>query len=204
MAASKSTSKNAGTPAPVTKALPSVDDITAQVLVLRGQKVLLAQQLAILYGVETRALNQAVQRNLARFPSDFMFQLNADEAELSRSQIVILNNAPPAGREVLRSQDVTLKRGANIKYLPYAFTEQGIAMLSSVLKSERAIAVNIEIVRTFITLRGMLAEHKDLSRKLSSLERKYDENFRVVFEAIRELMSPKDPPKKRRIGFVQD
>lgn len=134
MAASKSPNKNVGTPASVTTALPSVDDITAQVLVLRGQKVLLAQQLAALYGVETRALNQAVQRNLARFPSDFMFQLNADEAELSRSQIVILNTASPLGHEALRSPDASLKRGANIKYLPYAFTEQGIAMLSSVYK----------------------------------------------------------------------
>jgi hypothetical protein len=186
------------------KPLPVAEMIAAQVLLLRGQRVLLAQQLSALYGVETRAINQAVKRNSARFPSDFMFQVDADEIDSLRSQFVILDEAGVAIDEASRSQFVILKRGSNIKYLPYAFTEQGVAMLSSVLSSERAIAVNIEIMRTFIKLRGMLSEHQDLRRKLLALERKYDDNFKIVFEAIRELMTPPSTPKKRRIGFIQD
>lgn len=183
---------------------PSPDAIGSQVLLLRGQRVLLAQQLASLYGVETRALNQAVKRNIERFPADFMFQVELEEIESLRSQFVILSESGVALDDVSRSQFVSLKQGSNIKYLPYAFTEQGIAMLSSVLKSERAIAVNIEIMRTFIKLRSILAEHHELKRKLASLESKYDGQFKIVFEAIRELMSPKDQPKKRRIGFIQE
>ncbi|TAG79786.1 MAG: ORF6N domain-containing protein [Betaproteobacteria bacterium] len=186
------------------KPLPGADAIAAQVLLLRGQRVLLAQQLAVLYGVETRAINQAVKRNSARFPSDFMFQVEMDEIDSLRSQFVILDEAGVPIDDVSRSQFVILKRGSNIKYLPYAFTEQGIAMLSSVLKSERAMSVNIEIMRTFIKLRSMLFEHQDLRRKLLALERKYDDNFKVVFEAICELMMPAPATKKRRIGFIRD
>ena len=127
---------------------------------------------AELYEVTTRALNQAVKRNIGRFPADFMFQLNYQEVRISRSQIV------------------TLKRGQNIKYLPHAFTEQGVAMLSSVLRSERAIQVNVEIMRTFVRLREMIASHKDLARRLSELEMKYDAQFKSVFDAIRQLMAP--------------
>jgi hypothetical protein len=185
------------------KPLPAAEMIAAQVLLLRGQRVLLAQQLSALYGVETRAINQAVKRNSARFPSDFMFQVDADEIDSLRSQFVILDEAGVAIDEASRSQFVILKRGSNIKYLPYAFTEQGVAMLSSVLSSERAIAVNIEIMRTFIKLRAMLSEHQDLRRKLMALERKYDDNFKVVFQAISELMTPPDAPKKHRIGFIR-
>ena len=144
---------------------------------------MLDKDLADLYGVETRVLNQAVKRNIKRFPDDFMFRLSRAEAEeLSRSQIVIL------------------KRGQNIKYLPYVFTENGVAMLSSILKSDRAIAVNIQIMRTFTKIRKMLASNAQLARKLKTLEKKYDEQFKVVFEAIRALMSPLEKTRKR-IGF---
>jgi len=160
--------------------------IESKILFIRGQKVMLDRDLAILYGVETRGLNQAVRRNEKRFPLDFMFQLSQEEAaELSRSQFVIL------------------KRGQNIKYLPYAFTENGVAMLSSVLNSERAISVNIQIMRTFTKIREMLATHKELRQKIEAMEKKYDAQFRIVFDAIKQLM---DPPlkAKKRIGFLRD
>lgn len=150
---------------------------------------MLDADLARLYGVEVRTLNQAVRRNAARFPGDFMFQLTWDETELSRSQIVILNEADGRGR--------------NIKYLPYAFTEQGVAMLSSVLKSERAVQVNVEIMRAFVRLRGLIGHNRELARRLDDLESRYDRQFKVVFDAIRELMTPPAPAPKRRIGFVQ-
>jgi len=166
-----------------------VERITRAIHLLRGQKVMLDADLAALYGVDVKALNQAVRRNGARFPADFMFQLERDEAEaISRS----------------RSQSVTLKRGQNIKYLPYAFTEQGVAMLSSVLRSERAVRVNIEIMRAFVHLRQLLSTHADLARKLEALESKYDAQFKVVFDAIRELMAPAESQPKRRIGFIPD
>jgi hypothetical protein len=145
---------------------------------------MLDTDLTDLYGVTTTALNQAVKRNSRRFPADFMFQLNYQEVRVSRSQTVIL------------------KRGQNIKYLPHAFTEQGVAMLSSVLRSERAIQVNVEIMRTFVRLREMIASHKDLARRLSELEMKYDAHFKSVFDAIRQLMAPREPA--RRIGFKRE
>jgi hypothetical protein len=161
-----------------------VEGIAQRIRFMRGKRVMLAYELAELYGVEPRALAQAVARNRERFPADFMFQLTWDEVARSRSQSVILN----AGR------------GTNLKYRPYAFTEHGVAMLSSVLRSERAIQVNIAIMRTFGRLRVLLADHKDLARKLSELEQRYDAQFKVVFDAIRELMEP--PPKSGRpIGF---
>jgi hypothetical protein len=176
--------------------------VKSQVVVLRGQRVLLAQQLAVLYGIETKVLNQAVARNRARFPVDFMFQLTWQEVDLLESQGAILNVENGAAS---RSQNVTLKRGRNVKYLPYAFTEQGVAMLSSVLRSPRAVAVNIEIMRTFVRLRGMLAEHEQLKEQLAALEKRYDKNFRVVFEAINELMQKPDssPYSENRIGFTR-
>ena len=158
--------------------------IEHSILLLRGQKVMLDRDLADLYGVATKVLNQAVTRNRKRFPVDFMFQLNKTEFEDWRSQIVISN---PSAKMSARRR-------------PYAFTEQGVAMLSSVLRSKRAIQVNIAIMRTFVTLRQMLATHKDLARKLALLERKYDRNFRVVFDAIRQLMTPPDQPR-REIGY---
>lgn len=162
-----------------------IERITRAILLIRGQKVMLDTDLAELYDVATKVLNQAVKRNWGRFPEDFMFQLTWEEAENSRSQIV------------------TLKPGENIKYRPYAFTEQGVAMLSSVLHSERAVRVNIEIMRAFVQLRQLLSSHADLARKLEALEEKYDAQFKVVFDAIRELMEPpKPPPGKQRIGFA--
>jgi hypothetical protein len=163
-----------------------IERITQAILLIRGQKVMLDEALATLYEVEVKALNQAVRRNADRFPSDFVFQLTAGEAAL------------------LRSQFVTLKTGSgrHRKYLPYAFTEQGVAMLSSVLRSKRAVRVNIEIMRAFVQLRQILSSHADLARKLAALEKKYDTQFKIVFDAIRELMAPPEPSRKRRIGFL--
>jgi ORF6N domain len=177
--------------------------IESQVLEIRGHRVLLAQQLALLYGVETKVLNQAVQRNSERFPKDFMFRLEREDLAVLRSQTVTLNAQVIDLKQVSSAVGLASARGENTKYMPYAFTEQGVAMLSSVLKSERAIAVNIEIMRTFVKLRGMLSEHVDMKRKLNALEKKYDDNFKVVFDAIHQLMTPPEPPKKRRIGFIQ-
>jgi len=144
---------------------------------------MLDRDLALLYGVETRALNQAVRRNIKRFPEDFMFQLTKEEMEIWKSQIVISN-----------------KERMGLRKRPYAFTENGVAMLSSVLNSERAITVNIQIMRTFTRLREMLATHKELARRLDELEKKYDAQFKVVFDALRQLMAVPEP-KKKRIGF---
>jgi hypothetical protein len=138
-----------------------------------------------LYGVPVKVLNQAVKRNSSRFPEEFMFQLIAEESDF------------------LRSQSVTLKvgRGHHRKYRPFAFTERGVAMLSSVLRSKRAVQVNVEIIRAFVRLRQMLASNAELARKLDTLEKKYDAQFKVVFDAIRQMMTPPEA-KKRKIGFL--
>jgi hypothetical protein len=169
-----------------------IESIQDKILVLRGQRVLLSIDLARLYGVETKVLIQAVKRNIRRFPSDFMFQLNSEETNMVQEHILRS-----------RSQFVTLKRGFNIKYRPFAFTEQGVAMLSSVLNSERAIEVNISIMRTFVRLREYLLMHKELAGKLKELEEKverHDENIIIVFEAIQKLMEEPEKPR-REIGF---
>ena len=158
--------------------------IEQTILAIRGHRVMLDTDLAKLYGVATKVLNQAVKRNRTRFPMDFMFQLTAEEATSSRSHIVTLKPS----------------RGQHRKYRPYVFTEQGVAMLSSVLHSERAVQVNIAIMRAFVRLREMISSNKALARRLTDLEKKYDGQFRVVFEAIRELMA-EPAPKSRRIGF---
>lgn len=158
------------------------------ILHVRGQRVLSDEALARLYGVTVSALNQAVKRNAERFPEDFMFQLDEEEAAHLRSQSVISSGE---GRHGGR------------RHLPYAFTEQGVAMLSSVLRSPRAVAVNIEIMRAFVRLRGMLQEHAELARKLTRLEKKYDAQFRVVFDAIRDLMQPA-LPTRGPVGFRKD
>jgi hypothetical protein len=157
---------------------------------VRGQKVMLASDLAALYGVQTKALIQAVKRNLERFPSDFAFQLTEQELRVLRSQIVTLDETSPG-------------RGKYAKYTPYAFTEQGVAMLSSVLKSKQAVRVNVEIMRAFVRLRDLVGHNREMTRRLNDLESKYDRQFKVVFDAIRELMTPSAPAPKRRIGFVQ-
>ena len=160
-----------------------IERIQNAILFIRGEKVLLDSDLADLYAVSTKVLNLAVKRNLARFPTDFMFQLTAKEAETLRFQ----------------SETSKTKHGGR-RYLPYVFTEQGVAMLSSVLKSERAVQVNIEIMRAFVNLRRLLSSQAELAHKLSELESKYDRQFRVVFDAIRELMTP-PPAKVKAIGF---
>lgn len=152
---------------------------------LRGRRVILSTHLAELYEVEPRALVQAVKRNPGRFPRDFMFQLDAAEFRILKSQIVISNWGGP-------------RRGR-----PYAFTEQGVAMLSSVLRSARAVRVNIEIMRAFVRLRRLLESHRDLARKLKELEAKYDRQFLAVFDAMRELMDPPPEPARERIGFLR-
>ncbi|MBL0142919.1 MAG: ORF6N domain-containing protein [Betaproteobacteria bacterium] len=165
------------------------ENVASLILFLRGEKVLLSEHLAALYAVPVKALNQAVKRNIERFPEDFMFQLTTGEAN------AILRS---------RSQSVTLKRGRNVKYLPYAFTEQGIAMLSSVLRSPNAAEVNIAIMRTFVQLRRLMDSNRDLARKIEAMERKYDEQFAAVFNAIRQLIADDRERKaqpKRRIGF---
>jgi hypothetical protein len=162
--------------------LVPIESIVSKIIFLRSEKVLLDQDLAELYGVETKQLKRAVRRNIDRFPPDFMFELTKEEYNS------------------LRYQFGTLKRGEHSKYLPMAFTEQGIAMLSSVLKSKSAIEVNIEIMRAFVELRKMVSSHADLERKLTALEKKYDKQFKIVFDAIRALMSPPEKPRKR-IGF---
>ena len=177
----------------------ALERIESQIFLMRGQKVMLSTHLAELYQVEARTLVQAVKRNIERFPEDFMFQLTSEETANLKSQSVILNEASSAAS---RSQSVILKRGQNIKYPPYAFSEQGVAMLSSVLRSQRAVLVNVEVMRTFVRLRQMLASNADLARKLATLEKKYDAQFKMVFDAIRELMTPSDPKKKRPIGFA--
>jgi hypothetical protein len=160
------------------------EDIPRRILTIRGHRVLLDADLAELYGVQTKVLNQTVRRNTDRFPEDFMFQLSRGEADS------------------LRSQNVTLKpeRGKYRKYLAYAFTEQGVAMLSGVLRSQRAVQVNIAIMRVFVRMRRLLVSHEELARKVDALERKHDAQFKVVFDAIRGLMEPPQIPR-RRIGF---
>ncbi|MGO9243659.1 MAG: ORF6N domain-containing protein [Verrucomicrobiia bacterium] len=175
-----------------------VERIEQKIFLLRGQKVMLSPHLAELYGVEPRVLIQAVKRNLERFPDDFMFQLVPQEVAFLRSQIVTLKNPGP---DRSRSQIVILKQGKNIKYPPYAFTEQGVAMLSSVLHSKRAIRVNVEIMRTFVRLRQLLASHADLAAKLEEMEKKYDAQFKIVFDAIRHLVSPPTATPRKQIGF---
>ena len=172
-------------PVPENSVVP-LERITESILWLRGQKVMLDADLAELYEVEIKTLNQAVKRNSGRFPPDFMFQLTTEEFESLRSQFVTLKTG----------------RGQHRKYLPYAFTEQGVAMLSSVLHSDRAIQVNIEIMRAFVRLRQLLTSNVELARKLAALESKYDAQFKMVFDAIRELMKPPEPGKKRPIGFA--
>jgi phage regulator Rha-like protein len=166
-------------------ALPILSEpVERNILLIRGHRVILDTDLAKLYGVPAKTINQAVRRNASRLPIDFMFQLTVEEATALRSQFVTLKTG----------------RGQHRKYRPYVFTEQGVAMLSSVLHSERAIQVNIAIMRAFVQLREMISSNKGLARRLNELEKKYDSQFRVVFEAIRELMAEPEP-KVKRIGF---
>jgi len=171
------------------------ENLAQLVSVIRGEKVMLDVDLAKLYGVSTKALNQAFRRNKQRFPSDFAFQLSKEEFDHLRSQIVISSPAI----DQLRSQIVTSSLHGGRRYRPYAFTEQGVAMLSSVLRSTRAVEVNIAIMRTFVQLRRLMDTNRDLARKVEALEKRYDLQFAEVF-AIKELIAPPAPPK-RQIGF---
>ncbi len=208
--------------------------IREKIYIIRGKKVMLDKDLAMLYGVTTKALNQAVKRNIKRFPDDFMFQLNKTESELfSRSQIATLKKdegdsilrsqivtlrsktlknkgknvnlrsqiATSSEEENSRSQNVTLNRGDNVKYYSYVFTEQGIAMLSSVLKSDKAISVNIQIIRIFTKLREMIDTYKELRERVEEMERNNNLNFNEIYKFIRLLMKEDDKPKNE-IGFT--
>jgi hypothetical protein len=170
---------------PAEQTLTRIEQVAVHIYEVRGEKVIVAADLAKIYGVTTKRLNEAVRRNIERFPSDFMFQLTKDEAVTWQS---------------LRSQFATLKQGQHLKYLPYAFTEHGTIMAATVLNSPQAVQTSVFVVRAFVGMRNMLAAHRDLSRKLEELENKYDVQFKVVFEAIRQLMSNPEPPRKQ-IGF---
>jgi len=158
--------------------------IASKIYLIRGQKIMLDRDLAELYGVETAQLKRAVRRNRERFPDDFMFELSISELD------------------DLRCQFGTSKWGGT-RYKPFAFTEQGVAMLSGVLKSERAIKVNVQIMRTFTKLRNMLSSHKDLKLKIEDMEKRYDKQFRIVFEAIQQLLEEDQKPKKK-IGYIKE
>ncbi|KKQ51351.1 MAG: hypothetical protein US70_C0018G0003 [Parcubacteria group bacterium GW2011_GWD2_38_11] len=169
------------------KLLIPYEMIEQKIYLIRGKKVMFDSDLALLYGVETKALKRSTKRNIDRFPEDFMFQLNNKEAEVSRYQFG------------------TLKRGQNVKYLPYVFTEQGVAMLSGILNSKRAIEVNVQIIRTFVKLREMIISNKELRIKMEDMERKYDKRFKVVFDTLRSLVANNKKEisieKKEAIGF---
>ena len=177
------------------KDLIPTERIEQAIFLIRGQKVLLDADLALIYGVPTKVLNQAVKRNLRRFPSDFVFRLTAEELEAIQSQIAAGAN---------RSQIVTgSQKHRDPRFLPYAFTEHGAIMAANVLNSRRAVQMSLYVVRAFVRLRAILATHKELDKKLAELERRvksHDEHIQLLFEAIRHLMAP-EPPKPRRIGF---
>lgn len=165
------------------QALVEFEVVVSKIAVVRGQRVMFAQDLAELYSVETKVLMQAVKRNIDRFPGDFLFQLTEQEFTNLRSQIVTSN-------------------WGRTRYLPYAFSEQGVAMLSSVLRSPRAVAVNIEIMRSFVRMRALIESNSVLAKKISLLEQKYDKQFKVVFQAIYDLMDDREKKATRKIGFV--
>ena len=151
---------------------------------IHGEKVLLDADLALLYGIDIKFLTRAMKHNIDRFPDDFMFQISKEKFN------------------ILRNQSGTSSEWGGRRYPPYAFTEQGVAMLSSILRSKQAIEVNIQIIRTFVKLRQMLDSNEKLAKKLSALEKKYDDQFKIVFKAIRELMIPPEPNEKKQIGFI--
>ncbi|CAN5489525.1 ORF6N domain-containing protein [soil metagenome] len=177
----------------MTKSLATipVERVEQAILLIRGEKVILDTDLAALYGVETKALNRAVKRNMKRFPSDFVFQLTEKEAAALRYQ---------SGTSNLKSQTATARSRGGRRYRPYAFTEHGAIMAANILNSDRAVQASVAVVRAFVRLRQMIASNAELARKLAELEKKYDAQFKVVFEAIRQLMMPPEP-KRKQIGF---
>ena len=182
---------------------PKPESLATLIVFVRGEKVTLDSDLADLYGVEARALNKAVARNRDRFPEDFMFQLSTEEYNAVRARLI----AGPSGQHSNSLQTVMSSGPGNIvvsAYRPYAFTEQGVAMLSSVLRSSRAVEVNIAIMRTFVQLRRLMDSNVELARKIEAMEKKYDERFAVIFDAIKQLIADDEARKaqpKRRIGF---
>jgi len=186
------------------------EQLAPLVIRLRRENVILDSDIAELYGVETKRLNEAVKRNIERFPADFMFQLTEEEIENLRSQSVISSTDSTSSKSQfatlnmdtnsLRSQFATSKGRGGRTYLPYAFTEQGVAMLSSVLRSPRAVEVNIAIMRTFVQLRSLMQSNKLLAEKIEKLEGKYDQNFQIVFDAINQLIAADEIPNKE-LGF---
>ncbi|MES2982640.1 MAG: ORF6N domain-containing protein [Verrucomicrobiota bacterium] len=185
------------------------DQLAPLVIRLRHENVILDSDIAELYGISVGQLNQAVKRNSERFPSDFMFQISDDDLENLKSQFVISSSDTKALRSQfatlkpdnrLRSQSVTLKNHGGRRTLPYAFSEQGVAMLSSVLRSPRAVEVNIAIMRTFVQLRSLMQSNKLLAEKIEKLEEKYDQNFQIVFDAIKQLITADENPSKE-LGF---
>ena len=179
-----------------------VERVDNAILEIRGQKVILSRDLAALYGVSTRRLNEQARRNIGRFPPDFMFQLSWEETQNLRSESDLSDDGG------LRSQSATLKRGRHHKYRPYAFTEHGAVMAATILNTPRAIEVSVFVVRAFVRLSRVAANYRQLALRLGELEAKFashDKNFRVVFDALRRLMQPREPePRKRRIGFGPD
>ena len=186
-------------------AMMRLTKIERAIMLVRGEKVILAADLARLYGVTTKRLNEQVRRNIHRFPGDFMLQLTWEEADGSRSHFATLNGQDDDTRS--RSQSVTLKRGSNVKYRPYAFTEHGAIMAATVLNSARAVQVSVYVVRAFVQLRRMLAQNKEVAAKLRELERKvgeHDQKIVALIGAIRELMAPPPEPPRKMIGFESE
>jgi DNA-binding PadR family transcriptional regulator len=193
----------------MTKTTPQPENLAQLVFLVRGEKVILDADLAVLYGVETGALNRAVKRNIDRFPDDFMFQLSNDDWEGLKCQIGISSASVAASNSrkgrPLRSQIVTASVHGGRRRNPYAFTEQGVAMLSSVLRSPRAVEVNIAIMRTFVQLRRLMDSNGDLARKIEAMEMRYDEQFSAIFDAIKQLIADDQTRKakpRRSIGFL--
>ena len=191
----------------MTQIIPKPESLAQLVFIVRGEKVLLDSDLAMLYGVETGALNRAVKRNIERFPADFMLQLSPEEWEDLKCQngISSSNVAATKGKKVgaIRSQVVAASAHGGRRAIPYAFTEQGVAMLSSVLRSQRAVEVNIAIMRTFVQLRRLMDSNRDLARRIEAMETRYDEQFSQVFDAIKQLIA-EDKTRKAKppIGFL--
>ena len=191
----------------MTQIAPQPENLAQLVFLVRGEKVLLDADLAMLYGVETGALNRAVKRNIERFPADFMLQLSPDEWEDLKCQVGISSSPDTAAKTkkpgAIRSQIVTTSVHGGSRAIPYAFTEQGIAMLSSVLRSQRAVEVNIAIMRTFVQLRRLMDSNRDLARRIEAMETRYDEQFSQVFDAIKQLIAEDGTRKaKPPIGFL--
>jgi hypothetical protein len=191
----------------MTQIAPQPENLAQLVFLVRSEKVLLDADLAMLYGVETGALNRAVKRNIERFPADFMLQLSLDEWEDLKCQVGISSSPASAAKTkkpgTIRSQIVTTSLHGGRRAIPYAFTEQGIAMLSSVLRSQRAVEVNIAIMRTFVQLRRLMDSNRDLARRIEAMETRYDEQFSQVFDAIKQLIAEDKTGKaKPPIGFL--